>query len=59
MRSLIWRIYQRQGEQYQEVESSLTFPFVPKECLYDFLNQAQQDEVEAEQTFRAWVRQQI
>jgi Uma2 family endonuclease len=51
-----WRIYQLQEGQYQEVETSPTFPQVPKEKLYEFLTQAQQDEVEAEQTFRAWVR---
>ncbi|NET57912.1 MAG: Uma2 family endonuclease, partial [Symploca sp. SIO2E6] len=55
----IWRIYQLQAGQYREVESSPTFPFVPKEHLYEFLNQAQQDEVEAEQMFRSWVRQQL
>lgn len=53
-----WRIYQLQGVRYQEVEVSPTFPFVPKVKLYEFLTQAQQDEVEAELTFRAWIRQQ-
>lgn len=53
----IWRIYQLQGAVYQEVETSPTFPFVPKTKLYEFLTQAQQDEVEAEVFFRAWVRQ--
>ena len=52
----IWRIYQLQEGQYQEVEASLTFPFVPKERLYAFLNQAQQDEVAAEQSLRTWLR---
>ncbi len=52
----VWRIYQLQDGQYQEVETSPTFPQVAKEKLYEFLTQAQQDEVEAEQTFRAWVR---
>ncbi len=55
----LWRIYQLQSGQYQEVESSPTFPFIAKENLYEFLNQAQQDEVEAEQMFRTWVRQQV
>ena len=55
----LWRVYQLQAGQYSEVESSPIFPFVPKERLYEFLNQAQQDEVEAEQTFRSWVRQQL
>jgi len=54
----LWRIYQLQAGQYREVESSPTFPFVSKERLYEFLNQAQHDEVEAEQIFRVWVKQQ-
>lgn len=54
----IWRIYQLHNAQYQEVETSPTFSFVPKAKLYEFLTQAQQDEVEAEISFRAWVRQQ-
>jgi Uma2 family endonuclease len=54
----IWRIYKLQGDSYQEQETSPTFPFVPKEKLYEFLELARQDEVEAEQTFRAWVRAQ-
>jgi len=55
----IWRIYQLQAGQYQEVEASPTFPFLPKQRLYEFLTQAQRSEVKAEQTFRAWVRQQL
>ena len=55
----VWRIYQLQDSQYQEVEVSPTFPFVPKTKLYEFLIQAQQDEVEAEVSFRAWVRQHL
>jgi hypothetical protein len=53
----VWRIYQLQDSKYQEVETSSTFPFVSKTKLYEFLSQAQQDEVEAEVSFRAWVRQ--
>jgi Uma2 family endonuclease len=52
----IWRIYQLQGPQYQEVEASPTFPGIPREKLYEFLSLAQQDEVEAEQQLRGWVR---
>ncbi|MBV9385749.1 MAG: Uma2 family endonuclease [Chroococcidiopsidaceae cyanobacterium CP_BM_ER_R8_30] len=55
----IWRIYQLKNSEYQEVETSPTFPFVPKTKLYEFLTQAQQDEVEAEVSFRAWVRQNV
>jgi Uma2 family endonuclease len=54
----LWRIYQLQGEQYQEVESSPTFPLVPKTKLYEFLAQAQEDEVAAEQSLRQWVQKQ-
>lgn len=53
-----WRIYQLQESTYQEQEVSPTFPFVPKEKLYEFLTLARQDEIEAEQTLRAWVKRQ-
>jgi Uma2 family endonuclease len=53
----VWRIYQLQGEHYQEVETSPTFPVVPKEWLYEFLVQAQQDEVAAEAMLRSWLKQ--
>lgn len=52
----VWRIYQLQGTAYQEVETSPTFPDIPKAKLYEFLTLAQQDEVEAEQQLRAWLR---
>lgn len=52
----VWRIYQLQGEQYQEVEISPTFSLVPKTKLYEFLAQAQEDEVAAEQSLRQWVQ---
>lgn len=48
-----------QNSQYQEVEASPTFPFVPKTKLYEFLTEAQQDEVGAEVAFRVWVRQYV
>ena len=54
----LWRIYQLQGGQYQEVETSPTFPLVPKTKLYEFLAQAQEDEVAAEQSLRQWVQKQ-
>jgi Uma2 family endonuclease len=54
-----WRIYQLQGTVYQECDRSPTFPWVEKVYLYDFLDQAQRDEIEAEQTFRAFVKQHI
>jgi len=51
-----WRIYQLQGEQYAEVETSPTFPLVPKAKLYEFLDQCQQDEAGAEKALRGWVQ---
>lgn len=54
-----WRIYQLQGESYTECDHSPTFSWVEKAELYQFLAQAQQDEVEAEIAFRARVREQL
>lgn len=54
----VWCIYQRDGDRYQEVETSPTFPFVPKAKLYEFLAEAEIDEIQAEQTLRQWARQQ-
>ncbi len=51
-----WQIYHLQGETYQSVPYSPTFPWVPKSRLYQFLAEAQQDEVAAEIAFRTWVR---
>jgi Uma2 family endonuclease len=50
----IWRIYQLQEGVYVEVEDSPTFPQVPKERLYEFLEQAKEDEIEAIQALRDW-----
>ena len=50
----IWRVYQLQEGVYVEVEVSPTFPQVPKERLYAFLEQAKEDEIEALQSLRAW-----
>jgi Uma2 family endonuclease len=53
-------IYQLQGNQYQEVEISPTFPKVPKEQLYQFLNEcAQQGETPAKRNLRIWIREQL
>lgn len=49
----VWRIFQLQGEAYQELDRSPTFDWVNKEDLYQFLEQAQQDEITAEQAFRS------
>ncbi|NEQ33091.1 MAG: Uma2 family endonuclease [Leptolyngbya sp. SIO4C5] len=54
----LWRIYQLEGDRYQEVDLSPTFPRVPKQKLYDFLAAAEIDEIEAEQSLRQWIRQQ-
>jgi Uma2 family endonuclease len=54
-----WRIYQLQEGSYEEREVSPTFPFVPKDKLYEFLILARQDEIEAEQVLRNWVKEQI
>jgi Uma2 family endonuclease len=54
-----WRVYQLHVGQYHEREFSPTFPCLSKEKFYEFLQQAKQDEVVAEQMFRTWVRQQL
>lgn len=54
-----WRIYQLQGDSYQAVPHSPTFPWIAKADLYRFLETAQQDEVAAEIAFRTWVRQRL
>jgi Uma2 family endonuclease len=55
----IWRIYQLQDHQYIELEKSPTFSQIPKEQLYQFLQDCQIDEVQASKKFRAWVQQEI
>ena len=54
-----WRIYQLQGNTYQERDHSPTFPGVKKEYLYHFLAKAQQDEIEAEKEFRSLIQEKI
>ncbi|GAB4149877.1 MAG: Uma2 family endonuclease [Cyanobacteria bacterium J069] len=51
-----WRIYQLQAGEYLEQSHSPTFNWVEKDDLYRFLEQAQQDEVEAELALRDWAR---
>ncbi|HEY9881896.1 MAG TPA: Uma2 family endonuclease [Leptolyngbyaceae cyanobacterium] len=48
----VWHIYQLQGGSYIEVETSPTFPQVPKDWLYQFLEQAKEDEIEAVRVLR-------
>lgn len=55
----VWRIFQLENGEYQECETSPTFAGVKKENLYTFLAEAQQDEIEAEQNFRSYVREQL
>ncbi len=55
----VWRIYQLQENVYVEVEVSSTFPQVPKERLYAFLEQAKEDEVDAVRSLRSWWQEQI
>jgi Uma2 family endonuclease len=50
----VWRIYQLQEQVYVEVDSSPIFPQVPKEWLYAFLAEAQEDEIDAVRSLRAW-----
>jgi Uma2 family endonuclease len=54
----VWRIYQLQEQVYVEVKSSPIFPQVPKEQLYVFLAEAQEDEIDAVRSLRAWWQQQ-
>jgi Uma2 family endonuclease len=55
----LWTILQLDGDRYREVSHSPTFPGIEKENLYQFLAEAQLDEVAAEVAFRQWVRQQM
>jgi hypothetical protein len=50
----VWGIYQLQDCVYIEVETSPTFPQVPKQLLYTFLDEAKEDEIEAVRSLRSW-----
>lgn len=52
----IWHIYCLEDGKYQEQATSPTFPIVQKDDLYRFLADAQDDEIEAEQDFRAYLK---
>ncbi len=56
---LEWHIYQLQGNAYIDCDRSPTFPIVDKEDLYQFLEQAQKDEIKAAKSFRELVRVKI
>jgi Uma2 family endonuclease len=49
----VLRIYQLQDTVHVEVDRSPTFPLMPKQWLYDFLNTAKEDEIEAVQALRS------
>lgn len=51
-----WRIFILENGDYQESEFSPIFPWVQKAYLYQFLAEAQQDEIAAEQALRQLVR---
>lgn len=50
----VWRTYRLQDGVYVEVEASPTSPTVPKEWLYQFLDLAKADEIEAVQALSGW-----
>lgn len=55
------RIYQLRADQYTEVENTSIFPLKSlevKKHFHDFLLNYQIDEVDAENSFRAWVKEQ-
>ncbi|MEL7039374.1 MAG: Uma2 family endonuclease [Cyanobacteria bacterium J06592_8] len=54
-----WFVYQLQEDSYQECDRSPTFPWMEKEDLYRFLQQAQQDEIAAEKYLREFVREKV
>jgi Uma2 family endonuclease len=55
----VLRISQLQNQAYVEVETSPTFPKIPKTRLYEFLDHCKQDEVAASKSLRKWVQQLI
>ena len=50
------KIYTLQESEYVECDRSPTFPWMQKEYLYNFLEEAQQDEIAAEVKFRDFVK---
>ena len=53
------RIYSLQKAAYIECDRSPTFQWLQKEYLYNFLEEAQQDEIAAEVNFRAFVKENL
>lgn len=53
-------IYLLNQSEYQEFETSLTFPLLTKSMIYEFLAQCNtQGETQTKRTFRAWLRAEI
>jgi Uma2 family endonuclease len=50
----VLRMLQLRAGEYVEVEVSPLFPLVPKDWLYRFLEEAQEDEIEAVRSLRSW-----
>jgi Uma2 family endonuclease len=50
----VLRILRLEAGEYVEVEVSPLFPLVPKERLYVFLEEAQEDEIGAVRSLRSW-----
>ncbi len=50
----VWRIYAIESGVYVEVDRSPTFPQVPKDWLYAFLEEAKEDEIGAMRALRSW-----
>jgi Uma2 family endonuclease len=55
----VLRIYQLHDQQYQEVENSPTFPGIAKADFYRFMDECQQDEAQAEKSFRVFVQEML
>jgi len=54
-----WCIFQLQDGIYQKCDRSPTFSWVEKDHLYQFLAQAQQDEIQAERDGRQFVHRKV
>lgn len=52
-------IYQLQDQQYQLVETSPTFPNIPKSRLYEFLEQCRTSEVQASKNLRSYLQKEL
>jgi Uma2 family endonuclease len=50
----VWQIYQLQSGDYVELIVSPTFPQVPKERFYQFIKDAEDDEIGAVRSLRRW-----